>query len=285
MKYLMAVFFILVTHVCWSNDKSPVISKETWENNSSELMQSIFDNEQEQKNTQYKDEQNKLPDDKREKRLSKNQYWLVNKKQDLWLGIFDGKQVVVPGGIYDGLLEKTSQYQQVIRVKQHNRTSQFLLTNLTQDGIEYPLLCIGRLDSILKDSPDYLLFYSACTFEGLQLNSQQHEGYYDILFYSKTYDTLIRLNGFPYSASGGDVDYYSKGFRKIKDYYMDSNIGVAFKFIGKDQVIEVNPKTGTYKKSEKIQERNSSGQWVMVDDPEQFKPDLLKRLPEVVVNN
>jgi hypothetical protein len=69
-----------------------------------------------------------------------------------------------------------------------------------------------------------LLFYSACTFEGLQLNLQQYEGYYDILFYSKTYDTLIRLNGFPYSASGGDIDYYSKGFRKIKDYYMDSNI-------------------------------------------------------------
>ncbi|WP_261373800.1 hypothetical protein, partial [Yersinia massiliensis] len=216
MKYLMAIFFILVTHLCWSNDKFPVISKETWENNSSELMQSIFDNEQEQKNTQYKDEQNKLPDDKREKRLSKNQYWLVNKKQDLWLGLFDGKQVVVPGGIYDGLLEKTSQYQQVIRVKQHNRISQFLLTNLTQDGVEYPLLCIGKSDSILKDSPDYLLFYSACTFESLQLDSQQHEGYYDILFYSKTYDTLIRLNGFPYSASGGDIDYYSKGLRKIK---------------------------------------------------------------------
>jgi hypothetical protein len=61
------VFFILVTHVCWSNDKFPVISKETWGNNSSELMKSIFDNEQEQKNTQYKDEQNKLPDDKRER--------------------------------------------------------------------------------------------------------------------------------------------------------------------------------------------------------------------------
>jgi hypothetical protein len=30
-------------------------------------MKSIFDNEQEQKNTQYKDEQNKLPDDKRER--------------------------------------------------------------------------------------------------------------------------------------------------------------------------------------------------------------------------
>ncbi|CNK29922.1 Uncharacterised protein [Yersinia frederiksenii] len=285
MKCLMAIFFILVTPVCWSTNNFPIITSDTWENNSSGLMQDIFDNEQKQNNIQYKDEQNKLPDSKREKRLSKNQYWLVNKKQDLWLGIFDGKQVVVPGGIYDGITEKTSQYQQVIRVKQNNRISQFLLTNLTQDGVEYPPLCISRLDSILKDSLDYVLFYSACTLEGLQLNSPQHEGYYDILFYSKSYDTLIRLNGFPYSASDGNVDHYSKNFIKIKDYYIDSNIEVAFKFIGKDQVVEIDPKTGSYKKPEKIQERDPSGQWILVDDPEQFKPDLLKRLPEVVVNN
>jgi hypothetical protein len=285
MKYFMVVFFISVTQICWSNDKLPVISNETWKDNSSEIMQGIFDNEQEQENLRYKNEQNKLPDSKREKSLSKNQYWLVNKNQDLWLGIFDAKKVVVPGGIYDGIIEETSQYQQVIRVKQHNKISQFLLTNITQDGVEYPPLCMGKLDSILNDSPDYLLFYSACTFESLQLNSQQHEGYYDILFYSKAYDTLIRLNGFPYSASGGNIDSYSKNVKKVKDYYIDSSIGVAFKFTGKDQVVEIDPKTGSYKKTEKIQERDSSGQWIMVDDPEQFKPDLLKRLPAFVISN
>lgn len=39
----------------------------------------------------YKNKQNNLPDSQRSKVFSSNEYWLVNKEQDLWLGLFDGK--------------------------------------------------------------------------------------------------------------------------------------------------------------------------------------------------
>lgn len=285
MKYVIAIYFISVTQICWSDDKFSVIDQDTWKNHSSELMQRIFDREQMQRYIEYKEEQNKLPDDKRSKSLSENQYWLVNKSQDLWLGIFDGKQIKVPGGTYHDITEDRHQPQQVIRIKRGNRISQFLLTRPIQDGFEYPLLCMNKKDSILKDSQDYLLFYSACTFEDLQRNSHRREGYYDILFYSKTYDSLIRLDGFPYSATSGNVDFYSGNVRKIKNYYINDGYEIAFKFIGKDRVVEVDPKTGAEKKPEKVEIMNSHGQWVLGDDPEPFNPDLLKRLPEVVVNN
>ncbi len=44
----------------------------------------------------YKNKQNNLPDSQRRKVFSSNEYWLVNKEQDLWLGLFDGKNIKVP---------------------------------------------------------------------------------------------------------------------------------------------------------------------------------------------
>ncbi|MER0155966.1 hypothetical protein [Klebsiella quasipneumoniae] len=47
-----------------------------------------------------KKSQNNLTDSERTKMLFQNQYWLINKKQDLWLGFFDGKKVKISKGIY-----------------------------------------------------------------------------------------------------------------------------------------------------------------------------------------
>jgi competence protein ComGC len=46
-------------------------------------MQKIFDEEQRENYIIYKNEQNSLSDNQREKALYKNQYWLVNKEQEL----------------------------------------------------------------------------------------------------------------------------------------------------------------------------------------------------------
>lgn len=49
----------------------------------------------------YKNKQNNLPDSQRSKVFSSNEYWLVNKEQDLWLGLAC-------------LMEKISKCQQTI---------------------------------------------------------------------------------------------------------------------------------------------------------------------------
>lgn len=234
-------------------------------------MQEIFDEEQHEDYILYKNEQNNLADNKREKALYKNQYWLVNKKQDLWLGIFDGKQVIVPGRYYYLVSEETYPRQQVIRVKNKNKISQFLLTDFMRDGTEYPPRCSSKLDYILKDSADYLLFFSGCTFETLQLNSPRHDGRFDIFLYDKTYDSLMKVDAFPYSASKNEplpLDY-GLFINKVKNYYINTSTESpwAFKFTGKDQVIQVDPKTG-----KKIV-------------PDAVPPTFLKRFPEVTINN
>ncbi|PVZ78540.1 hypothetical protein C9426_34690 [Serratia sp. S1B] len=232
----------------------------------------------------YKEAQNNVADNKRDKRIYHNQYWLVNKKQDLWIGFFDGKQIEIKGGVYLGVSDNTFRSQQVIRIRKNNRISQFLWATESQDGVKYPLDCLNTTDFILTDKPDYLLFYSACTFEDLQRNSHKHEGRYDLLLYDKTYDTIIKVDGFPYSVTERNAVFQPDSFEKVNDYYVyRSSGGIAFKIIGKDKAVIIDYDTG--KPQPKVPDTDpSTGKTIMVDDPEGFQPNFLERLPEVNTN-
>ncbi|HID6517561.1 TPA: hypothetical protein ACXG3D_005474, partial [Klebsiella pneumoniae] len=63
----------------------------------------------------FKTTQNNLPDIKRNKSLFSNQYWLVNKKQDLWIGVFDGEYVKIPAGTYVNIPGETLFPESIIR--------------------------------------------------------------------------------------------------------------------------------------------------------------------------
>lgn len=277
-KIFILLSIIIVPRLGYSGVTSPVSDEDA----ALQQRQQIFDKEQQEDYLAFKKQQNDLPDNKRDKRLRKNEYWLVNKSQDLWLGIFDGKKVKVPGGIYGDIPNDTYQSQQVVRIKKNNRISQFLLKSEV-DNI--PPVCFNKRDAILKDEPDYMVFYSGCTLGTLEPNSQKHSGYYEILFYEKNHDTLVVLTFFPYSPPDTDVNSFEKSVRKVNDYYVYAD-NSAFKVVGTDKIIDVDEKTGTPQtttpnvKSETEEKTDDES-----DEQEQVLPYVLQRLPQVVNNN
>lgn len=58
--------------------------------------------------------------------------------------------------------------------------------------------------------------------------------------------------------------------RKINDYYVYYSLDVAFKFIGKDEVIVVDSITGQPKS--RVQQKDANGVFIEVDDPDGFQP-------------
>lgn len=88
---------------------------------------------------------------------------MINKKQDLWLGFFDGKKVKISKGIYPDINIDSYLPQQIIRIKKGGKLSQFIIKSTEVNSYEYPLHCYNKFDAVLLDKPDYLLFYSGCT--------------------------------------------------------------------------------------------------------------------------
>lgn len=82
--------------ICYASDNS--VSSVNSDTNSMTFSE-IFSRQEQQRVDEeyrgdyrnYKNKQNNLPDSQRSKVFSSNEYWLVNKEQDLWLGLFDGK--------------------------------------------------------------------------------------------------------------------------------------------------------------------------------------------------
>ncbi len=230
----------------------------------------------------FKKFQNNLSDSKRNKTLIYNQYWLVNKKQNLWLGFFDGKKIKVPAGVYSNLTEDSYQPQQVIRIKINEVVEQFLLPSAVE---EYPKPCFEKNDKIMKDEKYYIYFYSGCTYGSLQKNSIKHDGHYDILLYDKKFNTLVKLDSIPYSIPEA-LKYMDQSLVSINGYYRFDSAQGAFKITGKDQFVIVDPDTGN--SLAKIPKTNDSGENllvngspVMVDDPNGYNLVVLKRLPNV----
>ncbi|MDW7445858.1 hypothetical protein RZN20_04405, partial [Klebsiella pneumoniae] len=88
----------------------------------------------------YKNKQNNLPDSQRSKVFSSNEYWLVNKEQDLWLGLFDGKNIKVPAKYYKDIPYGGYHQQRILRIKRKGKISQFLLQRETNN---YPSKCFS----------------------------------------------------------------------------------------------------------------------------------------------
>jgi len=148
----------------------------------------------------FKNNQNNLDDSERVKILFQNQYWLVNKNQDLWVGFFDGKKIKVPGGVYPDMPAATYLPQQIIRIKMKGKLSQFIIKSTGIKTYGHPLHCYNKIDAVLVDKPDCLLFYSGCT-DIIPRKDGRRDVSYDILFYSKIFDTLVSVNSFTSSAT------------------------------------------------------------------------------------
>ncbi|WP_243806229.1 hypothetical protein [Klebsiella sp. HSTU-Sny5] len=279
-KFLIFCYIIISPLTQAETISSGRVDDQSWQ-----TRQEAFDREQHENYIEFKVKQNNLPDNQRSKLLTTNEYWLVNKKQDLWIGIFDGKYVKIPAGTYVNIPGETLFPESIIRIKRGGKISQFLLLN--SNG-KYPSVCVNRRDGILFDAQDYMVFYTGCA-RGDKLYSKKLGIFYNILFYSKTFDIILQLDEFPDSALQGDsISVFKKSVEKVRDYYIDYSIESAFKFTGSDQVIVVDKKTG--KPQEKVPEIDDNGspvmkngKPVMIDDPDGFQPVILKRLPEVTV--
>jgi len=191
---------------------------------------------------EFKNNQNNLADSERVKILFQNQYWLVNKNQDLWVGFFDGKKIKVPGGVYPDMPAATYLPQQIIRIKMKGKLSQFIIKSTGIKTYGHPLHCYNKIDAVLVDKPDYLLFYSGCT-DIIPRNDGRRNVTYDILFYSKIFDTLVSVNSFT-SSEIIDVKSYADALKNKDVYFVYEKTYVAFRIKGKDKVEDVDPDTG-----------------------------------------
>lgn len=189
-----------------------------------------------------KKSQNNLTDSERTKMLFQNQYWLINKKQDLWLGFFDGKKVKISKGIYPDINIDSYLPQQIIRIKKGGKLSQFIIKSTEVNSYEYPLHCYNKFDAVLLDKPDYLLFYSGCTNISPGKDGRRGTSY-NILFYSKTFDTLVSINEFTSSAII-DNKLHAAFLKSKEDYFVYEKNNIAFRINGKDKVEDVNPDPG-----------------------------------------
>ncbi|MBX8459762.1 hypothetical protein K5E19_04715, partial [Enterobacter sp. RIT637] len=89
----------------------------------------------------FKNSQNNLSDSERTKKLLQNQYWLINKNQNFWVGFFDGKQVKVSKGIYPDINIDSYLPQQIIRIKSGGKLSQFVIKSTDVSSYGSPLHC------------------------------------------------------------------------------------------------------------------------------------------------
>ncbi|HCI5990863.1 TPA: hypothetical protein NPN76_004731, partial [Klebsiella variicola subsp. variicola] len=111
------IFFYAIT--------SPLTKAETISSEQSwRTRQEIFDQEQHEDYIEFKSKQNNLPDTERSKLLRTNEYWLINKKQDLWVGVFNGKYVKIPEGTYVHIPNEILFPESVIRIKKSSKISQ-----------------------------------------------------------------------------------------------------------------------------------------------------------------
>ncbi|BBW27874.1 hypothetical protein ACS6GG_04935 [Enterobacter bugandensis] len=248
--------------------------------------QQRIDQEYRDDHVRYKNEQSHLPDRQRDKRLYTNEYWLVNKDQNLWIGFFEGKKIKVPKGVYLNISDESYQAQQVVRIKENRKISQFLMSSGMD---EYPDICLNKNDKIMKDEKFYTYFYSGCTYDSLQRNSIKHDGHYDILLFDKRFNTLVKLDSIPYSIPEG-LKYMSESLVSKNGYYRFDSAQGAFKITGKDQIVIVDPDTGNVVPKVPKTDDNGrtilmNGKPVMVDDPDSYNPVILKRLPDVTVAN
>lgn len=274
-KYSILVILLLGARNSWSHDSTSSelnntsISKSNLEQLAQKQQQWI-DEDNREKHKQYKEEQNEILDEQRDKDfLPYNEYWLIDKKQDLWLGFFDGKWDMVPDNTYPDIKGDKYLPQQVIRIKQGSKTSQFLLDSYIGMDSDYPLHCYNKADGVLLNSSEYILFYSGCVNVTPEANGRRKISY-DILLYSKKYDTIVSVNSFD-SIKLIDSKLYSDYLKYNNAFFVYEKTGMSFKIDGKDKAIDVDS--------------NSGKPLDVGSDYDSIQSFILKRLPEKKENN
>lgn len=255
--------------------------------NSTQTLQEAFDSDEYNKYIEFKNGQNNLHDNERDRQLRTNEYWLINKSQDLWIGVFDGKFVSVPTGAYVSVPKGGAFPEKVLRIKNGGKISQFLLKDSSG---KYPPMCVNRRDGVLKDTLDYMVIYTGCAYESKPV-ANRLTVFYNIYFYSKEYDSVLLLDEFPDSSlQNKNINSLSKVIEKMNGYYVDYSIEAGFKFLGKDKVIPVDIDTGEIKSKVPDVDGNGNvikvnGKPVMIDDPDGFQASFLSRVSEVTLTN
>ncbi|MDK9364712.1 hypothetical protein [Lelliottia wanjuensis] len=258
MKYSIAFLFVFSTGsvVAVENNAQPSYDNSFEAISNQDAAERFHDQALDNKATQ-----NNLSDNERDKDLYDNEYWLVNKSQDLWVGVFDGKQVKVPKGIYPDITSETYLPQQVIRIKNNGKLSQFVLKSTMPASYGYPLHCLNKVDAVLLDKSEYMLLNSGCTDVVPDKNGQRTIAY-NILFYSKKFDTLVSVNEFD-SSSLIDGKLYSGYLKDKKGYFVYEVNNIAFRIKGKDQVEDVDPDTGVSLHSGEDESEDADGVQVL----------------------
>ncbi|EOC0061136.1 hypothetical protein ACI0YB_002434, partial [Cronobacter turicensis] len=124
MKYLFLFFFISAHVVNASENNDAILSSD---NNLADYFDQASNERYHDQFVDFKESQNDLADSERTKKLIQNQYWLVNKNSNLWIGFFDGKRVMVPKGIYPDINSDSYLPEQIIRIKIGEKLSQFVI--------------------------------------------------------------------------------------------------------------------------------------------------------------
>lgn len=251
MKYSIILLCLISLQNVSADEKNP------YENNIGILLDEDAAARNHQQFYDFKKSQNDLSDNDREKKLLHNQYWLINKKQNLWMGIFDGNAVRVPGTGYPGIKPGSYIPQQILRIRNGERLSQFILKSTGATSYDYPLYCYNKTDAVLIDKTDYVLLYSGCTNILSEKNGKRMISY-NILFYSKIFDTLVSINEFDSSVLI-DEDKYANFLRRKQNYFIYDKTNIAFRINGKDFVENVDPDTGIQLSSVSDDPENSDG--------------------------
>lgn len=139
----------------------------------------------------YKDEQNKLPDNKRDKYLLQNEYWLVNKDEKLWFGLFNGKYLYFASDKYrPGLPMGGYAQEKILRIKAEGKIIQF---RLYADDDVYPLDCDSYRGLIYKDTRNYTAFLTSCGYKENNQHDAKTAMHVYVFIYDKRTTSLFKI--------------------------------------------------------------------------------------------
>jgi len=188
-KYVCCFLFLILNCIfsktVLSNDS---LLKEAFENIDPVVLE--YEVERQQYRA-YKDEQNKLPDNKRDKYLLQNEYWLVNKYEKLWFGLFNGKYSYFALGKYRPSLPIGRYAQEkILRIKKDEKTIQF---RLYSDDDVYPLDCDSYRGFIYKDTTNYTAFFTSCGYKENNRDDAKTAMHVYVFIYDKRTTSLFKI--------------------------------------------------------------------------------------------
>ncbi len=139
----------------------------------------------------YKDQQSKLSDNERSKYLLQNEYWLVNKNEKLWLGLFKGKYIYsAPSKYRPGLSAGRYIQEKILRIKIDKKILQF---RLYAGDDAYPSDCDTYRGVVYKDTKNYTAFLTSCGYKENNQDDAENLFHVYIFIYDKSTSSLFKI--------------------------------------------------------------------------------------------